>query len=110
MEIGVDITSVSRFLGKADKLAERILTATEREMFAATGACGAAEFVAKRWAAKEAVYKVTQDRKYLRYSVSERDGEYSVDGRPDIKLSVCCDGDTVIAVALKRIIYRENIS
>lgn len=100
MKVGVDLTLPSRFAGKEDKFSRRVLTPEERADYERCDCKDRAEFLAKRWAAKEAIFKATQDSKYLEYSVLARDGGFFVKDRPEIKLSVGGDGDCVVAVAI----------
>lgn len=96
MKVGVDLTQIKRFAHK-ETLMRRLLTDEELIKYEATDDKPA--YLAVRWAAKEAIFKATGDRAYLKYSVLSDDGGYFVKDRPDIELSVAADGEYAIAVA-----------
>ncbi|MBE6136765.1 MAG: holo-ACP synthase [Erysipelotrichaceae bacterium] len=98
MDIGVDITLISRFNDRSEKFINTILTEEERKIYDALKEERKKVFLATRWASKEAIFKATQDRNYLGYSIlNEENGKPYVLNHPEIKISISHDGDFVVA-------------
>ena len=58
------------------------------------------EYLGGRFAAKEAVFKATQDPGYLSYAIlNDEDKRPYVKGHPEIEASISHDGDYAIAMA-----------
>jgi holo-[acyl-carrier protein] synthase len=59
------------------------------------------EYIAGRFASKEAIFKATQDKDYLSYSILHEDnGRPYVKDHPEIQISISHDGDYAIAVVV----------
>ena len=59
------------------------------------------DFLGGRFAAKEAIYKATQDIHYLHYSIlNDEKGKPFVKNHPELSLSISHDGDYAIAMVL----------
>lgn len=102
MSFGVDITYIPRFKDKND-LAKRILSANELQFYIA--AQNKAEFLAGRFAAKEAFIKANV-HKTERIAMQSIEVLYEGNGHPVIvyegkkhEVSISHDGDYAIAVA-----------
>jgi holo-[acyl-carrier protein] synthase len=79
-------------------LADKILTA--KEQFEYSSRHNKIEYLAGRWAAKEAVIKATGIKD--NYTIlNSANGQPYVDGHPDMKISISHDGDYAFAVAVK---------
>lgn len=102
MEIGMDLTLLSRFRGKDETFARRFLSPAELALWRETAAGPARErFLAVRWACKEAIFKATGDPRYTGFSVlHDERGKPYVEGRPDLKVTVTHDGDYVAVTVL----------
>ena len=58
-------------------------------------------YLGGRFAAKEAIFKATQDKQYLEYSILNDDsGKPYVKDHPEMEISISHDGEYAIAVAL----------
>ncbi len=56
------------------------------------------EYIAGRFASKEAIFKATQDKEYLSYSILNKDdGRPYVKDHPEIEISISHDGDYALA-------------
>lgn len=103
MSVGVDIVNMQRVQLK-DSFVETILTKEERKEY---DAClreqRKREYLAGHFAAKEAIYKATQEEAYLSYSVLHEDnGQPYVAGHPELDISISHDGDYAIAIAMRK--------
>lgn len=101
MEIGTDIAEIERFRGRDEKFARRILGEMEFEQYSGLKSeRRRAEYLAGRWAAKEAIYKATGDKGCLAYEVvNDENGKPRAIGRPGIKVSISHEAGLVVAVA-----------
>lgn len=98
MDVGVDLTVISRFKDRSDKFIDKVLTNEEKLIFNRLNNDRKIVFLATRWACKEAIFKATQDNKYLEYSILNNDnGKPYVLNHPEIKISISHDGDYAIA-------------
>lgn len=60
------------------------------------------EYIAGRFASKEAIFKATQDKNYLSYSIlNKEDGRPYIKDHPEIQISISHDGDYVVAFVVK---------
>lgn len=60
------------------------------------------EYIAGRFASKEAIFKATQDKEYLSYSILNKDdGRPYVKDHPEIEISISHDGDYVVVFVVK---------
>lgn len=101
MAVGIDIVYIPRFRGK-EKLASRILSANEMVIY--HNRPRKEEFLAGRFAAKEAFIKALQEG-VGRIAFHHIDIVYQKDGRPEIvygdkhyPVSISHDGDYAVAV------------
>ncbi len=109
MKIGIDVTKPSRFVGKEDRFSRYILTPDERARYEESSSRGSmAVYLAERWAAKEAIYKATGDKSYLKYSILDNVDGFTVKYRPDISLSVSAGGEYVVAIAIVNTPFKEK--
>jgi len=95
--IGCDIVKISRFKKNLEKLKNRILTVSEQEEFNNTS--NKLEYIAGRWAAKEAIFKAVGKLSKLSILKNKQGAPYVV-GRPDIKLSISHEKEYCISVAI----------
>ncbi len=102
MNVGVDIVEISRFAGRDMQYIKSFLTPRETEIFLMFKTKkGKEEYLASRFAAKEAIFKATGDSSYLSYSVLNRgDGSPYIYGHPELKISISHDGGLAIAVVI----------
>lgn len=95
--LGCDIVKVSRFKNNLSKLANKILS--ESEMFEFNKSANKIQYLAGRWAAKEAIFKATGYRSMTILN-SNTGSPYVVDN-PNIKISISHEKEYAIAVASK---------
>ena len=98
--IGIDVVSVERIDLTNSRFIEMILTEEERQELALYSAeSRKKEYIAGRFAAKEAIFKASQDRDYLRYSILHGpSGRPYVKDHPEIDVSISHDGRIAAAV------------
>ena len=101
--IGVDIVKISR-IELNDLFINRILTTDEKEaLLTRKSVESRREFVAGRFAAKEALFKATGNAGYLHYSVlNDETGKPYVKNHPEIEISLSHDGGLAIAMVYVR--------
>ena len=93
--IGCDIVKISRFKNNLIKLADNILSVREMEEFDLTS--NKIQYLAGRWAAKEAIFKATG---YKRMTVlNKSNGAPYVLDNPDIQISISHEKEYAIAFA-----------
>lgn len=99
--IGIDIVEISR-ISLREAFIRKVLTEKELEEYSRkTTDKQKKEYVAGRFAAKEAIFKATQDPEWLSYSVlNKENGQPYVFGRPDIQISISHDGGIAAAAAV----------
>ena len=92
--IGIDVVSVERIDLNNKRFIEMVLTVEERQELAVyTADSRRKEYIAGRFAAKEAIFKATQDRNYLNYAIlHEPSGRPYVKDHPEIDVSISHDG------------------
>lgn len=99
--VGIDIVQISRI--KLDTpVVSYILTDKEmQELEKKSGEQAKLNYAAGRFAAKEAIFKATQDRGYLQYSIlTAANGAPYVDGHPEISISISHDGGIAAAIVM----------
>ena len=95
--IGCDIVKISRFSKNLERWSKRILTTDEQAEFIVRK--DKLNYIAGRWAAKEAIYKI--NRKSISLSILNNcDGRPYVAGYPEIKISISHEDKYCIAVAM----------
>jgi holo-[acyl-carrier protein] synthase len=93
--LGCDVVLMSRI---NTNLADKILTAEEKAEYFSRN--NKVEYLAGRWAAKEAVIKATGIKE--NYTILNAiGGQPYVNGHPDILISISHDGDYAFAVAIR---------
>lgn len=102
LDIGIDIVSISRFHGKDAGFAKSFLTPSELLVFSSFSQKKSKEaYLASRWASKEAIFKATQDKDFLKYSIlNDSSGKPYIEGHPEMKISISHDGDAAIAIVI----------
>lgn len=101
-DVGIDLTTISRFRDKDDHYARCYLTPSEFQIYASLKEQTSKEvFLATRWASKEAIFKATQDPNFTSYSIlNEANGKPYVADHPEMKLSISHDGDMAVAIVI----------
>lgn len=94
--LGCDIVKVSRFKNNLSKLANKILS--ESELVEFNKATNKLQYIAGRWAAKEAIFKATGNRRMT--ILNSATGSPYVVNNPNIKISISHEKEYAIAVAL----------
>ena len=97
--VGIDIVDLSRIVLR-ESFVRQVLTEMElKEYWSRTSDKRRKEYIGGRFAAKEAIFKATQDRRYLRYSIlnAENGAPYVYD-HPEISVSITHDGGVAAAV------------
>ncbi len=97
--IGTDIVYLPR-LSLEEDFVKRILTEEEYSLYETLRTeKKRRDFLGGHFAAKEAIYKATQDAHYLSYAVlSDEKGRPYVKGHPEIDISIAHDGEYAIAL------------
>lgn len=105
MEIGIDIALISDFVGKDEHFFRCFLQKNEYAIFASFNSeKRKSEYAAGRWAAKEAIFKATQDLNYLKYEIlNDEKGSPYVYDCPELKVSISHDGEYAVAFVIKNI-------
>lgn len=94
--IGCDIVKTSRFENNLNKLANNILSNLEMDEFDLTS--NKIQYLAGRWAAKEAIFKATG---YKRMTIlNKSNGAPYVLNKPDIQISISHEKEYAIAFAI----------
>ena len=95
--IGIDITHMNRFKKNSDRMANAILTSEELSEYDKSR--NKFNYLAGRWACKEAVFKATglNDISVL----SQNNGKPFIKDHNDIEISLSHDRGFVIAVAIQ---------
>lgn len=96
--IGCDIVKISRFENNLEKLAKHILTDEERVEYDKT--MMKTQYLASRWAAKEAIFKVIGKSEKLSI-LNEVSGKPYVLNHIELSISISHEDDYCMAVALK---------
>ena len=101
--IGCDIVHVDRIKKQNDAFYKRVLTEKEQELYLGFSEVRKLEFLAGRFAAKEAIYKACNDTKVIS-NIEVLNDEF---GRPycdiagfKIHISISHDGDYAMAYAI----------
>ena len=101
MNIGIDLAKISRFENKDIHFIKRVLTEKELLVYNNLLEEKKTQYLASRWASKEAIFKANHDEHYLSYSILNKDnGEPYVDGHEEIKISISHDGEYAVASVL----------
>ncbi|MBR3357082.1 MAG: holo-ACP synthase [Solobacterium sp.] len=97
--VGIDIVDLSRIVLRESFVKQVLTDMEQKEYYARTSEKRRIEYIGGRFAAKEAIFKATQDRRYLRYSIlnGENGAPYVLD-HPEIAVSITHDGGFAAAV------------
>jgi holo-[acyl-carrier protein] synthase len=97
--VGIDVVEISRVTLR-ESFIRHVLTQKEQAEYARKQTDQARrEYLAGRFAAKEAYFKATQDPAWLHISVlNHENGQPYIDGRPDIQISISHDGPVAASV------------
>ena len=97
--IGIDLVEIAR-VELSDSFLHTVLTDEERKEYEELKADKRRkEYVAGRFAAKEAIFKVTQDSSYLHYSIlHDASGRPYAKDHPELEISIAHDGGMAVAV------------
>lgn len=97
--IGIDLVEIAR-VELRDSFLNTVLTEEERKEYEELKADKRRkEYVAGRFASKEAIFKVTQDPAYLHYSIlHDESGKPYVRDHPELEISIAHDGGMAVAV------------
>lgn len=100
--IGVDLAMLSRFKDKDEKFIKKILTNKEYQQYQALSSNRQIEYLAGRFAAKEAYYKAINNPKVGYLDIEVLDDYFAGPKINDskAKLSISHDGDYVIAFVI----------
>lgn len=101
--IGIDLVEIAR-VELRDSFLNRILSEEERKEYALIGSeKQKKEYAAGRFAAKEAIFKATQDPGYLQYSIlHDASGKPYVKDHPELEISIAHDGGIAAAVVVRK--------
>ena len=94
--IGCDIVKVSRFERNLDRLASNILSNLEVKEFNLSA--NRIEYIAGRWAAKEAIFKATGNKRMT--VLNDHNGAPYVLDNSNIKISISHEKEYAMAIAL----------
>lgn len=97
--IGVDIVDLNR-INLKESLVHKILTEKEYKEYSLMKLDKRKiEYLGGRFAAKEAIFKASQDPNYLSYTILNlENGQPYVEGHPEIEISISHDGNYAIAL------------
>jgi holo-[acyl-carrier protein] synthase len=100
--IGVDLAQLSRFVNKDEKFVAKILTSNEIAQYQKLTSERKVEYLAGRFAAKEAYYKAQNNVKIGYHDVEILDDYFKgpVINNPKAKISISHDGDYVVALVV----------
>jgi holo-[acyl-carrier protein] synthase len=103
--IGCDIVKISRFENNLDRLTNRILTSLEKEEYKL--ADSKLNYIAGRWAAKEAIFKLTNNSE--KFSILNHvNGAPYVFNYPNLHVSISHEREYCIAVAINTLYFQEK--
>ncbi len=95
--IGIDVTKISRFSGKEEDFAKKILHTDERKAFKAS--TKKTMFIAKRWAIKEALFKADNSLfEFSKVNIKKENGRYLYKG---FNISTSSEDDMLIVIVQK---------
>lgn len=97
--IGVDIVDLNR-INLKESLVHKILTEKEYKEYSLMKLDKRKiEYLGGRFAAKEAIFKASQDPNYLSYTILNlENGQPYVEGHPEIEISISHDGNYAIVL------------
>ena len=97
--IGIDVVQISR-VELRDPFIKLILTPEEQsELSSRHTDASRKEYLAGRFAVKEAIFKATQDKDYLKYAcLNQADGRPYIKDHPEMDVSITHDGGIAAAI------------
>lgn len=100
--IGIDIVDINR-IDLSDTFIHTILTEEELQEYSQFKTDKRRkEYIAGRFAAKEAIFKATSDKQYLHYSILHNsDGSPYILHHSELEVSISHDGNMAIAMVMK---------
>jgi phosphopantetheine--protein transferase-like protein len=96
--IGCDVTKISRFAGKSERFVDKILTPYELAEYKTRH--NKAEYLASRWAAKEAVFKATGIKNPS--VLNDEFGKPYIIDHPKIFITISHEKEYAFAVAIDK--------
>lgn len=107
--VGIDVVDLSRIDPDNESLMKKILTEEEYAVFSSIkNQKRKTEYAGGRFAVKEAIFKATQDRNWLSYSVlNDHSGKPYIKDHPEIEVSITHDGGIAAAAVF---ILSEQLS
>jgi len=99
--VGIDLVDISR-ITLEESFVQFVLTPEEQLEYGQLSAEAARkEYLAGRFAAKEAIFKAVQDRGYLQYSIlHDASGRPMVKDHPEMEISISHDGGIAAAIIM----------
>jgi holo-[acyl-carrier protein] synthase len=100
--IGIDLAKISRFENKDQKFVKKILTEAELKQYSELEDERKTEYLAGRFAAKEAYYKAMKNNKIGYHDVEIIDDYFSGPQISDksVQISISHDGEYVVVVVI----------
>ena len=97
--LGIDIVQISR-VKLEESFIKYILTPDEEEELSSRPTDNSKkEYIAGRFAVKEAIFKATQDQTYLNYCcLNGKNGKPYIKNHPEIDVSIAHDGGIATAI------------
>jgi holo-[acyl-carrier protein] synthase len=97
--VGIDIVEINR-VKLFESFIKYVLTPDEQEELLTRHTDTAKkEYLAGRFAVKEAIFKATQDQSYLNYAcLNAKNGKPYIKDHPEIDVSISHDGDIAIGI------------
>lgn len=97
--LGIDLTAIARFDGMEERLWRYFLSEEEARELADVSTPLRAQFLAVRWACKEAIFKATGRRDYTALTLlHDPDGKPYIKGHPELLVSVSHDNGFVVVI------------
>ena len=101
MEVGIDLVKKDRFNNLESNFINRVYTKEELDLYSSLSGNKRIDFLASRWAVKEAIFKALGNKDYLHYAILNNEkGKPFILNHPEIKVSISHDGDYVIAIVI----------
>jgi holo-[acyl-carrier protein] synthase len=97
--IGIDIVQIDRIKLEGPFIRHILTPDEQQEMFSLHADYARKEYMAGRFAVKEAIFKATQDQAYLNYAcLHEKSGKPYIKDHPEIEVSISHDGGIATAI------------
>jgi holo-[acyl-carrier protein] synthase len=103
--IGIDIVKINRFKKNINLWSKKILTESEKKEL--KNSKNQLQYIASRWAAKEAIFKLTNSSE--KFSIlNHATGAPYVFERPNVCISISHEREYCIAVAINTLHFQEK--